>query len=84
MPSKKPKKKPTKKLVMPKVDFMAYLPGIQAEFKTLPEGGARLTIEMEPNEALKVYQFHSIVARVQGNMAITMELLKEDVVGGKE
>jgi len=78
-----PKKKP-KKLVMPKVDFMAYLPGIQAEFKTLPEGGARLTIEMEPNEALKVYQFHSIVARVQGNMAVSMELLKEEAIGGKK
>ena len=83
-PKKKPAKKKAKKLVMPKVEFMAYFPGIQSEFRTMPEGGARIILEMEPNEALKMYQFHSIVARVQGHVAVTMELLKEGTVGGKE
>ena len=71
-----PKPKPTKK-VMPRVEFVAYFPGIQGEYRSLPEGGGRLIFEFGPRDASKVFQFKTIMDAVGGEMCVTMEIKPE-------
>ena len=59
------------------VTVPAYLPNIQAVFKTLPEGGARVVFELLPNDAPLFY------AWMVGNRAQDQELELTVTVGGK-
>ena len=81
--TKKPATKKVAKKTPLRVEFTAYFPGIQGEYRSLPEGGGRLIIEFTPEDAIKVFPFKAVMDRVGGEMSVTMEVKPEKPAYGR-
>jgi hypothetical protein len=63
-----------------KISIIATIPRIQAAFKYLEGGGARITLDLEPASATKYFQFIQLADRqgciVTGSLGL--ELIKNE------
>jgi len=60
---------------MKEITFNAYFPQISGAFKSTAEGGARITLELDPLAAAQVYGFKVGADRQQGGpLEVTIKL----------